>query len=109
MGQYPRLAISLSGRSVGEGRTGRENHQGNTAAAANSSQACSMLGFNQPKISALKQGKLSGYSIKRLMRFLLVLPPKLPDCSLLFNARSSAGRSPASVQPGSESAAEFRR
>ena len=34
-----------------------------------------MPGFNQPKIPALKQGKLSGYSIKRLMRFLLVLPP----------------------------------
>lgn len=37
------------------------------------SQAASILGIDQPKISALKQGKLSGFSIERLMRFLLAL------------------------------------
>lgn len=37
------------------------------------SQAAAMLGIDQPKISALKQGKLSGFSIERLMRFLLLL------------------------------------
>lgn len=37
------------------------------------SQAAAILGIDQPKISALKQGKLSGFSIERLMRFLLVL------------------------------------
>jgi predicted XRE-type DNA-binding protein len=37
------------------------------------SQAATMLGIDQPKISALKQGKLSGFSIERLMRFLLLL------------------------------------
>jgi predicted XRE-type DNA-binding protein len=37
------------------------------------SQAARMLGIDQPKISALKQGKLSGFSIERLMRFLLLL------------------------------------
>ena len=36
-------------------------------------QAAAILGFDQPKISALKQGKLSGFSIERLMRFLLLL------------------------------------
>ena len=37
------------------------------------SQAAAILGIDQPKISALKQGKLSGFSIERLMRFLLLL------------------------------------
>ena len=36
-------------------------------------QAAAVLGIDQPKISALKQGKLSGFSIERLMRFLLLL------------------------------------
>ena len=37
------------------------------------SQAAAILGVDQPKVSALKQGKLSGFSIERLMRFLLRL------------------------------------
>jgi predicted XRE-type DNA-binding protein len=37
------------------------------------SQAAVLLGIDQPKISALKQGKLSGFSIERLIRFLLLL------------------------------------
>lgn len=37
------------------------------------SQAAAILGVDQPKISALKQGKLSSFSIERLMRFLLLL------------------------------------
>jgi predicted XRE-type DNA-binding protein len=36
-------------------------------------RAAATLGVDQPKISALKQGKLSGFSIERLMRFLLLL------------------------------------
>ena len=36
-------------------------------------QAAEILRIDQPKISALKQGKLSGFSIERLMRFLLLL------------------------------------
>jgi predicted XRE-type DNA-binding protein len=36
-------------------------------------QAAGILGIDQPKISALKQGKLSAFSIERLMRFLLLL------------------------------------
>ena len=37
------------------------------------SQAAAILHIDQPKISALKQGKLSGFSIERLMRLLLLL------------------------------------
>lgn len=37
------------------------------------SQAAGILGIDQPKVSALKQGKLSGFSIERLLRLLLVL------------------------------------
>ncbi len=37
------------------------------------SQAAAILGIDQPKVSALKQGKLTGFSIERLMRFLLAL------------------------------------
>src|SRR3954470_15951646 len=37
------------------------------------SQAAEILGIDQPKVSALKQGKLSGFSIERLMRLLLLL------------------------------------
>jgi predicted XRE-type DNA-binding protein len=37
------------------------------------SQAAAILGIDQPKVSALKQGKLSGFSIERLMRLLLAL------------------------------------
>src|SRR5579872_2487821 len=37
------------------------------------SQAAAILGIDQPKISALKQGKLSGFSIERLMRLLVRL------------------------------------
>lgn len=37
------------------------------------SQAAAILGMDQPKVSALKQGKLSGFSIERLMRLLLRL------------------------------------
>jgi predicted XRE-type DNA-binding protein len=37
------------------------------------SRAAAVLGIDQPKISALKQGKLSGFSVERLMRFLLLL------------------------------------
>jgi predicted XRE-type DNA-binding protein len=36
-------------------------------------QAAKVLGIDQPKISALLRGKLSGFSIERLLRFLLLL------------------------------------
>src|SRR5947209_1748349 len=37
------------------------------------SRAAAILGIDQPKVSALKKGKLSGFSIERLLRLLLKL------------------------------------
>jgi predicted XRE-type DNA-binding protein len=37
------------------------------------SEAAKILGADQPKLSALRQGKLSGFSIERLLRFLVML------------------------------------
>lgn len=36
-------------------------------------RAADILGVDQPKISALKRGRLSGFSLERLMRFLILL------------------------------------
>ena len=36
-------------------------------------QAAELLGIDQPKISALVRGQLSGFSFERLMRFLNIL------------------------------------
>lgn len=35
--------------------------------------AANLLGIDQPKISALSCGKLSGFSVERLLRFLVIL------------------------------------
>jgi predicted XRE-type DNA-binding protein len=52
------------------------------------SQAAAILGIDQPKVSALKQGKLSGFSIERLMRFLLRLGR---DVEISVSGRSRPG------------------
>ncbi len=39
----------------------------------NQVQAAKLLGVDQPKISALIRGHLAGFSLERLMRFLLLL------------------------------------
>ena len=49
------------------------------------SQGAAILGIDQPKISTLKQGKLSGFSIERLMRFLMLLGR---DVEITVKARS---------------------
>lgn len=36
-------------------------------------RAAAILRIDQPKISALKQGRLSGFSVERLIRFMLLL------------------------------------
>ena len=36
-------------------------------------QSAKLLGIDQPKVSALIRGRLSGFSLERLMRFLLML------------------------------------
>ena len=55
------------------------------------SQAAAILGIDQPKISALKQGKLSGFSIERLMRFLLSLGRDI-EIIVKENAKSRSAR-----------------
>jgi predicted XRE-type DNA-binding protein len=52
------------------------------------SQAAAVLGIDQPKVSALKQGRLSGFSIERLMRFLLVLGRNI---EITVKARTKSG------------------
>src|SRR5690349_24790007 len=52
------------------------------------SQAATTLGIDQPKISALKQGKLSGFSLERLMRLLLRLGR---DVEITVKGRSKPG------------------
>lgn len=39
----------------------------------NQTQAAKLLGIDQPKISALNSGRLSGFSLERLFRFLNIL------------------------------------
>lgn len=51
-------------------------------------QAAEILGIDQPKVSAIKQGKLSGFSIERLMRFLLLLGQNI---EISIKGRSKAG------------------
>jgi len=36
-------------------------------------EAAKVMGVDQPKISALRRGRLSGFSLERLLRFLLLL------------------------------------
>lgn len=36
-------------------------------------QAAEILGINQPKVSALLRGRLDGFSVERIMRFLTAL------------------------------------
>ena len=36
-------------------------------------EAAELLGIDQPKVSALARGRLSGFSLERLMRFLNIL------------------------------------
>jgi predicted XRE-type DNA-binding protein len=52
------------------------------------SQAAAILGIDQPKVSALKQGKLSGFSIERLMRLVLRLGR---DIGITVKARTRSG------------------
>jgi predicted XRE-type DNA-binding protein len=44
-----------------------------TAQKLTQAAAARLLGIDQPKISALKTGKLSGFSLERLFRFLTIL------------------------------------
>lgn len=55
-------------------------------------KAAKVLGVDQPKVSALKRGRLSSFSIERLMRFLVLLGR---DVEIVVKERRSAKRRPA--------------
>ena len=50
-------------------------------------QAAEILGVDQPKISALKCGRLSGFALERLLRFLILLGQ---DVEIVVKPRSRA-------------------
>ena len=56
-------------------------------------EAAELLGIDQPKISALARGRLEGFSLERLMRFLNVLGR---DVEIVVKAKTR-GRRRASV------------
>lgn len=55
-------------------------------------KAAAVLGVDQPKVSALIRGRMSGFSIERLLRFLLRLGA---DVSITVKTRSPSGAKPA--------------
>ncbi len=58
-------------------------------------EAAELLGVDQPKISALKRGRLSGFSLERLLRFLIKLGL---DVEIVVKKRSRSRRGPARLQ-----------
>ncbi|EDX83205.1 hypothetical protein S7335_384 [Synechococcus sp. PCC 7335] len=50
-------------------------------------EAASLLGVDQPKVSALVRGKLSGFSIERLFRFLNLLGSSI-EIRIISDAQS---------------------
>jgi len=59
-------------------------------------QAAAVLGVDQPKVSALIRGRLSGFSIERLLRFLLRLGA---DVSITIKPRSRPRSKPRAKTP----------
>jgi predicted XRE-type DNA-binding protein len=53
-------------------------------------QAARLLGINQPKISALSNFKLEGFSVERLMRFLTLLDQ---DVEIIVRSKPRSRRS----------------
>jgi predicted XRE-type DNA-binding protein len=58
-------------------------------------QAGKVLGVDQPKVSALKRGRLTDFSIERLVGFLLRLGH---DVRITVSPRRSSGRKPPSLE-----------
>ena len=52
-------------------------------------QSAKLLGVDQPKISALTRGRISGFSIERLLRFLVLLGRDV-EITVKSRARSRA-------------------
>jgi predicted XRE-type DNA-binding protein len=58
-------------------------------------QAGKVLGVDQPKVSALMRGRLTDFSIERLLRFLLLLGQ---DVQISVTARPRSSRKPPTLQ-----------
>ena len=58
-------------------------------------QAGRVLGVDQPKVSALMRGRLTGFSIERLLRFLLLLGQ---DVRIAVTAPAHSSRKPPTLQ-----------
>ena len=58
-------------------------------------QAAKALGVDQPKVSALMRGRLTDFSIERLLRFLLLLGH---DVHIAVTARPRSSRKPPTLQ-----------
>jgi predicted XRE-type DNA-binding protein len=58
-------------------------------------QAAKALGVDQPKVSALMRGRLTDFSIERLLRFLLLLGH---DVHIAITARPRSSRKPPTLQ-----------
>jgi len=56
------------------------------------SEAAEILGTEQPKISAIMNGKLAGFSLERLINFLNILGR---DVQIVFKPKSPRRKSPA--------------
>ena len=54
-------------------------------------KAAELLGLDQPKVSALVRGRVEGYSIDRLFRFLNALGQRV-EITVRPSAKSDAGR-----------------
>ena len=73
----------------------------------NQAQAASLLDIDQPKISALSKGKLAGFSIERLFRFLNILgqditikiSPRKPKSKANVNVTSHKVKKLSSIKP----------
>jgi predicted XRE-type DNA-binding protein len=57
--------------------------------ALTQAQAGRVLGIDQPKVSALRHGRLSGFSVERLIRFLNALDR---DVEIVVSAKSRSRR-----------------
>jgi predicted XRE-type DNA-binding protein len=73
------LAKAELARAIGAAITERQLTQ---------TQAATLLGIDQPKVSALMRGRLSGFSIDRLLRFLVALDR---DVEIIVKPHSSSG------------------
>jgi len=58
-------------------------------------EAAELLGVDQPKVSALKRGRISGFSLERLLRFLILLGQ---DVDIVVKKRSRTRRGAARLQ-----------